>query len=163
MSTKMMALVATAILFGSTAFAAAQSEMDQKSDQITRKPAPHRAVRPDPYAGNSWDNGARYERRMAPGAYYNYAPGTGNYYSDYAPSDYYNRDYWNGVQNGTPDFSAGTAYYNYAPGPGNYYPDYPPGNYYNSDYWNGVGNFAPDLPPAANPYVGNPFDNVAPY
>ena len=52
----------------------------------------------------------------APGLY-NYAPGQGSYYGN----NYYNQDYWNGMWNFAPDFSAGpspyrgTPFYNVAP------------------------------------------------
>ena len=75
MSTKITALVATAVLFGGTAFAAAQSDTYQNGknqasrnaaqngrDQISRNAATDRAARRDwnnrdSYAGNYMDNG----------------------------------------------------------------------------------------------------------
>ncbi len=105
-----MLVVATAILFGTTAFAAAQNDPSQKSKtRHQQNAAPDRTFRP--YAGNYY---AVPYARTAPGAgLYNYAPGPGNYY--------YNRDYWSGVWNVAPDFMGGpdpyigTPFYNVAP------------------------------------------------
>jgi hypothetical protein len=111
MSAIMTGLVATAVLFGSTALAAAQNETSQKGrDQLSRNVAPHRAQRPDPNAGNYSGDAAQYGNTaqygwMPPGAgYYNYAPGPGAYYG---PGGYFNSDYWNRVWNVAPDFSPG--------------------------------------------------------
>jgi hypothetical protein len=103
MRVNMTIVVATAILFGTTAFAAAQNDASQKSKtRHLQNAAPERTYRP--YAGNY--NAAPYGR-IAPGAgLYNYAPGQGNYYNNY-----YNRDYWMGVWNVAPVFRPGSDQY----------------------------------------------------
>jgi hypothetical protein len=137
MSTKITALVATAVLFGGTAFAAAQSDTYQNGknqasrnaaqngrDQISRNAATDRAARRDwnnrdSYAGNYMDNGQNGWRSPAAG-YYDFAPGQGAYYSN-GPGGYYDSAYWRGVQDVTPSFSpgpdpyAGTYFYGVAP------------------------------------------------
>ena len=139
MSAKITALVATAVLLVGTAFAAAQSDTYQNGrnqvsrnaaqngrDQISRNrnPASDRAARRDwnnrdSYAGNYIDNG-QYGWRSPATGYYDFAPGPGAYYSN-APGGYYDRDYWQGVQNVAPSFSpgpdpyAGTYFYGVAP------------------------------------------------
>jgi hypothetical protein len=118
-------LVATAVLLGGTAFAAAQSDTYQNGrNQVSRNAASDRAARRDwnnrdSYAGNYMDNGQNGWRSPAAG-YYDVAPGPGAYYSN-GPGGYYDRDYWRGVQDVAPSFSpgpdpyAGTYFYGVAP------------------------------------------------
>ena len=100
-------VAATAMLLGTTAFAAAQNDTYHKSKtRHLQHAAPQRTFRPD--AGNynnyGWNS-------PGPGLY-NYAPG---------PGGYYDRDYWNGVWNVAPAFGTGpspyrgTPFYNVAP------------------------------------------------
>ena len=90
MSARITALMATAVLLGSTALAAAQSDTYQNGrnqvsrnaaqngrDQISRNAAPDRAARRDwnnrdSYAGNYMDNG-QYGWRSPGAGYYDFA------------------------------------------------------------------------------------------
>jgi hypothetical protein len=73
----------------------------------------------DAYAGNYMNNG-QYGWGFRGSGYYDFAPGSGVYYSG-APGGYYDQAYWRGVYNVAPSFSpgpdpyAGTYFYGVAP------------------------------------------------
>ena len=161
MSVRTTALVATAVLLGSTALAAAQSDTyqngrDQYSrnapqngrDQYSRNAAPNRAAKRD------WNNVDSYARR------------DWNNGDAYAGRDWNNRDSSAGnyMDNGQYGWrSPGSGYYDFAPGQGAYYSNGPGGNYYDRDYWRGAWNVAPSFTPEQDPYAGTYFYGVAPW
>jgi hypothetical protein len=151
MSARTAALVATAVLLGSTALAAAQSDMYQNGrDQFSRN-APQNGR--DQFSRNAPQNGRdQYSRNAAPDRA---ARRDWNYRDSYAGNYMDNGQYgWR---------SPGSGYYDFAPGQGAYYSNGPGGYYYDRDYWRGAWNVAPSFTPEQDPYAGTYFSGVAPW
>ena len=160
MSARITALVATAVLLGSTAFAAAQSDTYQNGrDQFSRnipqngKGQFSRNAMPDRAAQRDWNNGNAYARRGWDNGDA-YAGRSWNYRDSYAGNYMDNGQYGWG--------SPAAGYYDVAPGPGAYYSGGPSG-YYDQAYWRGIYGVAPSFSPGPDPYAGTYFYGVAPW